>query len=226
VRSLQEASWFCSLRRRSPRISSIESGRRPDAWQPPDWSRAGADGTFGNRFDDPHGYYRVLYAASQKLACFLETLARFRKDLSLLAELQQITGEDDFPPPGTVPKDWCASRVMGIASAYGSFADVYGAEWIAYFRRNLAQQCLQFGFRDLDAALLQRDSPRHITQLASLVVFGLVYAGIYYRSRYGHNLENWALFEPFHILNSKSEPIFRHDPDLLEALRILDLKLE
>jgi hypothetical protein len=28
-------------------------GRRPDAWRPPDWSRASADGTFGNRFDDP-----------------------------------------------------------------------------------------------------------------------------------------------------------------------------
>jgi hypothetical protein len=25
-------------------------GRRPDAWRPPDWSRASADGTFGNRF--------------------------------------------------------------------------------------------------------------------------------------------------------------------------------
>ncbi|HEV2396254.1 MAG TPA: hypothetical protein VGS27_04900, partial [Candidatus Sulfotelmatobacter sp.] len=47
-----------------------------------DWSRANSDGTFGNRFDDPEGYYRVLYAASQKLSCFLETLARFRPDLS------------------------------------------------------------------------------------------------------------------------------------------------
>ena len=57
--------------------------RRPDPWQPPDCSRANPDGTFGNRFDDPEGYYRVIYASSQKLSCFLETLARFRADLSL-----------------------------------------------------------------------------------------------------------------------------------------------
>jgi hypothetical protein len=43
-------------------------GRRPDAWQPPDWFLAQSDGTFGNRFDDPDGYYRVLYASSQRLA--------------------------------------------------------------------------------------------------------------------------------------------------------------
>ena len=51
--------------------------RRPDPWQPPDWSRANPDGTFGNRFDDPEGYYRVIYASSQKLSCFLETQPAF-----------------------------------------------------------------------------------------------------------------------------------------------------
>ncbi len=59
-------------------------GRYPDAWAPPDWSRAQPDGTFGNRFDDPTAYYRVLYASSQRLSCFLETLGRFRPDLTLL----------------------------------------------------------------------------------------------------------------------------------------------
>jgi predicted ATPase len=32
-----------------------------------DWSRVHSDGTFGNRFDDPTGYYRVLYASSQRV---------------------------------------------------------------------------------------------------------------------------------------------------------------
>jgi hypothetical protein len=39
-------------------------GRRPDPWVWPDWSHAGADGTFGNRFDDPESEYRVLYAST------------------------------------------------------------------------------------------------------------------------------------------------------------------
>jgi len=53
-------------------------------------------GTFGNRFDDPQDNYRVLYAATQRVSCFVETLARFRPDLSLITELQAIAGEDDY----------------------------------------------------------------------------------------------------------------------------------
>jgi len=56
-------------------ISVHRIGRGSDPWQYPDWSRANPDRTFGNRFDDPDGEYRVLYAASRRLGCFLETLA-------------------------------------------------------------------------------------------------------------------------------------------------------
>ena len=75
-------------------------GRKPDPWSVPDWASAGPDGTFGNRFDDPEGMYRVLYASSQRLGCFLETLGRFRVDPKLLAELGEIEGEDDYCPLG------------------------------------------------------------------------------------------------------------------------------
>ena len=61
---------------------------------------AGPDGTFGNRFDDPEGAYRVLYASSQRLGCFLETLARFRVDIKLYAELTEIAGDNDYFPLG------------------------------------------------------------------------------------------------------------------------------
>ena len=82
--------------------------RHPDAWQLPDWSRA-KDGTFGNRFDDPESEYRVLYASSQQVSCFVETLARFRPDLTLLEELKEIKGDDDFLPVGEVPRNWCST---------------------------------------------------------------------------------------------------------------------
>ncbi len=75
-------------------------GRKPDPWVPPDWASAGPDGTFGNRFDDPDATYRVLYASSQRFGCFVETLARFRIDPTLLAELAQIEGADDYFPLG------------------------------------------------------------------------------------------------------------------------------
>src|SRR5258708_27234615 len=101
------------LESRKPPSLVFRIGRRPNAWKAPDWVLAHSDGTFGNRFDDPQGYYRVPYASSQRLACFVETLARFRPDLTLLAELGEIEGPDDFLPLRTVPKDWLDGRVMG-----------------------------------------------------------------------------------------------------------------
>ena len=92
-----------ALETKSPPRPIYRIGRKPDPWLEPDWSRVSSDGTFGNRFDDPESYYRVLYASSQQVSCYIETLARFRPDLSLLAELREISGEDDFFPAGQVP---------------------------------------------------------------------------------------------------------------------------
>jgi hypothetical protein len=69
-------------------------GRAPDAWAWAPWSYAGEDGTFGNRFDDPAGEYRVLYASSQRVGTFLEALARYRPDPALVAALDEIDDGD------------------------------------------------------------------------------------------------------------------------------------
>ncbi len=200
-------------------------GRRPNAWQPPEWSLAHADGTFGNRFDDPEGYYRVLYASSQRVACFVETLARFRPDLGLLAELTSIDGPDDFFPLGTVPRDWLDVRTMGSAEIEGTYADIYAAEWVSHLRRMLAAEALRLGIKDIDLSTLQMAEPRRLTQLASREVYRSHFAGVFYGSRYGHSLENWALFEPFLLVHPKSEVFLVDDADLLEALRLLDIRL-
>ena len=67
----------------------------------------------------PTGPYRVLYASSQRLGCFLETLARFRIDLTLYAELAAIEGENDFMPLGHVPVAWTETRLLGSAEHQG-----------------------------------------------------------------------------------------------------------
>ncbi len=201
-------------------------GRKPDPWQPPPWSLASsADGTFGNRFDDPEGYYRVLYASTQRLACFVETLARFRPDLSLLAELAEIDGEDDYTPLGSLPADWLEQRVMGQAELIGTFADVYSISWISQLRRSLAAEALRLGFHDLDASTLERAEPRRLTQLASREVYRQGYDGISYRSRYGHSLENWAIFEPFPIKPGISAIVMADDADLKAALSLHGLQI-
>ncbi len=116
------------------------------------------------------------------------------------------------------------NRALGTASADGNYADVCGAEWIALLRRKLASECLRIGIPDLDAAALQMPSPRHLTQLVSRIVYDMGLAGVYYRSRYGHDLENWALFEPCRIHRMQSENVHKDYPALLEAMRILGLK--
>ena len=198
-------------------------GRRPDPWEYPDWSRANPDRTFGNRFDDPAGEYRVLYASSARLGCFLETLARYRPDLTLLAELQEIEGQDDFVPPSIVPREWFAPRVMGSAEAHGQFADVGASEWIATLRRSLTPLLIQLGIPDFDASVLQRGGTRRLTQDFSQFVYRQHYNGIRYLSKYGHDIENWALFEPADLTSRQCEPIRPEDPDLIGALRIFNL---
>ena len=199
--------------------------RKPDPWQPPDWASAGPDGTFGNRFDDPDATYRVLYASSQRLGCFLETLARFRVDPSLLSELAAIQGEDDYSPLGEVPPEWLDQRIMGSATAGGDFADICSSEWISKLRKMLAVQLEKFGVDDLDASVLQQTAPRILTQFVSRIVFYEHFAGIYYRSKYGHDIENWALFEPFQIAKQATETILANDPDLQRALKLHGLRL-
>jgi hypothetical protein len=201
-------------------------GRKPDPWSVPDWALAGADGTFGNRFDDPEGIYRVLYASSQRLGCFLETLARFRVDLKLLTELAEIEGEDDYFPLGEVPLEWVEKRMMGVATADGEYADICSTEWISRLRILLAGHLERFGMDDLDASVLQMTAPRGLTQLVSRVGFSEGAAGIYYRSKYGHDIENWALFEPFQINPKESESIRIDDPDLQQCLGLHALEFK
>src|ERR1035437_4810211 len=198
----------------------------PNPWAEPDWASAGPDGTFGNRFDDPDATYRVLYASSQRLGCFLETLARFRVDPKLLAELAEIEGEDDHFPLGEVPVEWVEKRIMGVATANGEYADVCSSEWISRLRKLLAVHLEKFGVDDVDASILQKTAPRILTQFVSRIVFSAGFAGIYYLSKYGHDIENWALFEPFQINVKDPEPIRRDDRDLQRALQLHSLKFK
>ena len=90
-------------------------GRVPDAWALAPWTYAGPDNTFGNRYDDPEGEYRVLYAAAQRRGAFLETLARFRADLQLIAELAGDRRRPGLPDARArvVPREWLETRCVG-----------------------------------------------------------------------------------------------------------------
>lgn len=205
--------------------------RRPDPWRPPDWADVGDDLTFGNRFDDAEGRFRVLYAASSPLACYLETLARYRRPpeaeqlLSALASIKNA--QDDYTPPATVPASWLPTRSLGMALlTKRRFANVYSSEWLAYIRRNLEPMfsARRSDGQDFDLALLLSQR-RALTRRIATLVYRLGYDGIYYQSRHGADLFNWALFEPFDLASQTVLDLHTDDPDLLEALKRLNLTL-
>ena len=198
--------------------------RRPHPWTSPDWSAVAPDGTFGNRFDDPESTYRVLYASSRPLGCFLETLARFRPDPMLAAELAKIAGMDDFHDLGTIPPSWVQQRCLGSAQCAADFADIGSAKWLARIRRKLAPVLAGLGFAEFDAAALHRSEPRRLTQMVSRLAFNAGAGGVRYLSKFGSDVENWAIFEPFDLKDTTAEALRLGDPDLQAALRIHGLR--
>jgi hypothetical protein len=204
-------------------------GRQPDPWAWPDWSYAGPDGTFGNRYDDPQASYRVLYASSQRIGTFLETLARFRPDLEVLAELEQIEGDDE--PSPRVPHAWLDNRLLGEATVEGQFVDVGDTTSLATIRPALAASAIRCSLDEIDAATIRLRAPRAFTQDVSRFVYEQgPFVGIRYRSRLGDDVLNWAIFEPAPDAPSPfvavtSTTIEADDPDLRAALGVLGLVL-
>jgi hypothetical protein len=95
-----------------PRVFRVARGER-DPFAPPPWDIALADGTFGDRFDDPGGgdlpgaeRFRVVYCASTAEAAIGETVARFRPNIAALAGLRAL--DPDLPYP--LPHDLMAAR--------------------------------------------------------------------------------------------------------------------
>jgi len=208
-------------------------GRRPDAWALAPWTYAGPDNTFGNRYDDPEGEYRVLYAAGQRRGAFLETLARFRADLQLIAELAAIDEDPEYPttPAATVPAEWLETRCVGTARADSLlFVDISHSQSLAHLRQHLAARLVHYGLDDLDAGDIRRRTPRALTQEVSRYVFerAEAFAGIRYLSRLGDELTNWGIFEgsePDEIVE-EDETIEPDDPDFVSALATLGLTLD
>jgi len=225
----------CDIESAVPGGPLYRIGRQPEPWAWPDWAYAGEDGTFGNRFDDPESEYRVLYASSERLGPFLETLARYRPDPAVVAE--EIAGDPRdalFPtrPAGVVPPRWLEERSLGIARCEGTYADLGHSRSLAHLRDALAAAILRHGLDDLDAATIRASAPIRLTQEISRHVYecttgdrARAFEGIRYLSRLGDDIHNWAIFEPAEIDPQSVEKIRHHDPDLRAALELFNLVL-
>jgi hypothetical protein len=203
----------CELEPAHPEGVLSRLGRQPDPWAWPDWTYAGELGTFDNRYDDPRGEYLGLYASSERLAPFLETLARFRADRAITSvEIAGNPRDEDFPTQraGTIPQGWFAGRVLGTARCDAAFADVGHARSLAYLREALAPVVVSHGLAELDAAAIRAQAPRALTQEIS---------------RLGDDLTNWAICEPAAIEVLDAEELRRDDPDLATAIELFGLVL-
>ena len=226
----------CDLDVSSPPERILRIGRAPNPWSWTDWSYAHNDGTFGNRWDDPESEYRVLYASTQRLSCFMETIGRFTGDPQVTTSLEEIELEpgeiDHAVAPGTlVVADWVARRRIGGGGVQGGFAAVGTSPSLSYLHGRLADVLDDFGLEELDGAAL-RSGRRQLTQLISRMVFECStpegqreFAGIRYLSRYGDEFENWAIFEPATIDTEQPGQIAPDDLDLIEAARRLGVTL-
>jgi hypothetical protein len=214
----------------------LRVGRKPNPWAWPRWEIAGEDGTFGNRWDDARSTYRVLYGSSQLEACFVETLARFRPDPHVLAELARIEGPEATLAPGLLPRSWLAGRVVGEGSVPGRFCNVGTAASLAHLHRALAATLVRHGVAELDGAAIRQTAPRRFTQEISSYLYSLSdrqghprFAGIAYVSRFGDRYRNWAIFERpaarAVIRAPSTRPIDPARREFRAALRLLGLRL-
>jgi RES domain-containing protein len=174
-------------------------GRLPDPWAWPPWEAQHSDNTFGNRWDDPEGVYRVVYACSQLEGAYVEVLSRFRPDPAVLAELAEIDGPKDDYQVGIIPATWLETRAIGEATLTGVYADVGHARSLTYLRTAMARRLIHYDIPDLDAAAIRLSAPRRFTQEISNHTYRLSapdgtprFAGIEYKSRFGDNYQNWA----------------------------------
>ena len=226
----------CDLETVAPAGPVFRLARAPDPWAWPDWSQASLDGTFGNRWDDPDGAYRVLYASSTRFGALLETLARFRPDLAVIVGLSEIEGRDDPIAAGTVSPEWFDNRLMGVAELTGTYADIGAASSLSLVRSRLAGRAIHHGLTDIDAAAIRLTAPRGFTQDVSRLIYECrtagaePLAGIRYHSRLDDGTSNWAVFEPasdspepLHLFDA--EPVQPDDPDVTHALAVLGLQV-
>ena len=156
-------------------------GRAPNPWALPDWRYAHADGTFGNRWDDPSGVYRVGYASSQRRGTFVETLSRFRPDPKITATppsdqvidalIMWMGGTATSPQPGTLDvRTWTSTRMIGTGEPDGLFADVAHSVSMAEMTSDLAALLISLGLTEMDGATL-RSPDRSLTQQISKYIF-------------------------------------------------------
>lgn len=229
-----------------------------EPFAPPDWNSACDDGTFGNRFDDPstdeekppETRFRTIYCATQRIATFGETVARFRPSPALLANLDTIDDEESLAESlagavdpqdvsrGLIPADWRLRRRVDhtILDPGLLFVDIIAAETMQHLRTALASLAVHLHLADVDLSSVTSQQRRFTQGCARYIheqrdTAGMPrYAGIRYVSRLNSQWECWAVFEDRlrHVQGWPGLPvaILADDEDLLSVATLFNLTIE
>lgn len=186
----------------------------------------------GNRFDTLDG--GVLYASTEPLTCYWETLARFRPTAAVRAAVKDE--DPGFMVCGGVPADWRARRVKVCLTLEDPlpFLDVEHPATHEYLTTQIASQLAALGVPLLDVAAV-RGPDRLVTRTIATWAFraGLHddsggnrfhYAGIRYLSRFGP-YECWAVFQGTPVRELSRDTISLSDTDLRAAADKFELRL-
>lgn len=236
------------IARRHPTGTIYRLGRRdPGAWRFPDWLHADvATGTFGSRYDDPEGEYRVLYACSVRACSFVEVLWYHSADATLAADMSAIVENDDSDvdyesvPPGHLDiAAWCAQRSVGTATVapereFASTTDLETVDTLNQTADLIASAAAAGLDAPFTAEEIRLTQARHFTQRVSRFIWeqstssgAPAFAGIHYLSRHDEAADNWALFELepadltaiWTVVDDEHEDVLSpDDPDLLAAI--------
>ena len=149
----------------------------------------------------------------------------------MIAEYEAIEGDEEPLPAGEVPAEWVDARCIGSATLTGDYVELGHHQTLAELRHVIAGRLVHHGVTGLDAATIRLTTPRALTHEISRYVFDDTTAGtrrwngISYLSKYGDDLDNWAVFEPAAPTIVGVDRIHQRDPDLVEALHLHGLHM-
>jgi hypothetical protein len=175
----------------------------------------------------------VLYAASQRAACFAETLAAFRLSLASLAAERAVLNTEELQRVPQVPAAWWHNRMIGTFSlSPGRWLDLRTLDTFQLLREVFAEIASGLGLADVDLSAVTGVLPiagdeRRFTQAISRWAYDHDYHGIAYTSRLHHRFTGWAVFDSASILPI-GEPVALTpaDRDFVRMARSFGLSIE
>ena len=182
----------------------------------------------GSRFDDLLDQFRVLYLAERRLGCFIESIAGFRPDIQLLAQLRSVTGASGLLPVAVVPRDWYTRCLVGQLQVEPGqrWLDLRAPATLQTLRVELAGVVATLGLPDLDVSAARGPS-RALTRQIARWAFEHGFHGVAYRSRFADDVDCWAIFEGAAITPAgPPEAIASDDDDLQAAAQLFGLAIE